>query len=490
MNILKKKSTYQLVAVFIFFLCLSSLIPLTGDDWTWKSSRGMERFYKFFDNYNGRYISNLLEIGSTRISLFRILLMTFFSTVLIVFISIIIFEKRWMNRLFVVLCLVMVLPLSVFAQTFGWTAGYVNYVTSVVLILLFLLIYRYILRSTEYDLSVALLLMLFLISYSSALFVEHVTLYLLFLSLCVNIYYIYINKLISKPLIISFVGFFLGSITMFSNSAYISIFIGEDDYRTVKSDEGFIERAIDIYIYQMNYHFNVNNVILMAVLLIAILIFFYYMKDKKLIDYILLTPFISNFIIVLINNHSLSEFRRGSDLYLISSITFILGISGLIIFILKNFREQSNYYSIIFYMCSAIFLTLPFLVITPYGGRCAFGSFIFIIIIILEIYKNIGKKLSQNYKGNLLEWNNNKVIFILTFSIMVSYLYPIYYNKMTELDRNQIVINEKSKNEIHLPLLPYPNFHQMPDPKEDVYMTQFYKKLYGVDKDTKFIFDK
>src|SRR5699024_10822162 len=153
--------------------------------------------------------------------------MSFFSTVLIVFISIIIFEKRWMNRLFVVLCLVMVLPLSVFAQTFGWTAGYVNYVTSVVLILLFLLIYRYILRSTEYDLSVALLLMLFLISYSSALFVEHVTLYLLFLSLCVNIYYIYINKLISKPLIISFVGFFLGSITMFSNSAYISIFIGE-----------------------------------------------------------------------------------------------------------------------------------------------------------------------------------------------------------------------------------------------------------------------
>src|SRR5699024_10453403 len=180
--------------------------------------------------------------------------------------------------------------------------------------------------------------------------VEHVTLYLLFLSLCVNIYYIYINKLISKPLIISFVGFFLGSITMFSNSAYISIFIGEDDYRTVKSDEGFIERAIDIYIYQMNYHFNVNNVILMAVLLIAILIFFYYMEDKKLIDYILLTPFISNFIIVLINNHSLSEFRRGSDLYLISSITFILGISGLIIFILKNFREQSSYYSIIFYM--------------------------------------------------------------------------------------------------------------------------------------------
>lgn len=65
------------------------------------------------------------------------------------------------------------------------------------------------------------------------------------------------------------------------------------------------------------------------------------------------------------------------------------------------------------------------------------------------------------------------IIIVLTISI----LYPLYENKKVELERNSIVsqINHTTKT-ITLPKLPYPEFHQMPDPEEKVHMTKFLQK--------------
>src|SRR5699024_8010671 len=77
------------------------------------------------------------------------------------------------------------------------------------------------------------------------------------------------------------------------------------------------------------------------------------------------------------------------------------------------------------------------------------------------------------------------IIIVLSFSI----LYPLYENKKVELERNSLVsqINHTMET-ITLPKLPYPEFHQMPDPEENLHMTKFYKEIYKIDPETKFVF--
>src|SRR5699024_102974 len=126
----------------IVFFIMSLLIPLTGDDWTWKSERGIHRLKNGFDGYNGRYIRNILEILALRFEFFKIFLMTFFSTLLIFFMSKLVFRENANRTSIYVTLFTMIMPITIFQQTFGWVAGYVNYVISIVFILYFILLFK------------------------------------------------------------------------------------------------------------------------------------------------------------------------------------------------------------------------------------------------------------------------------------------------------------------------------------------------------------
>src|SRR5699024_5298201 len=175
------KISYIYLSIFAFFLLLSSLTPLTGDDWTWKSYIGIKRLESFFENYNGRYISNILELIFVRFTFVRILAMAIGSTLLIYYMYKISTIKK--NPIFMLFILVLLMPLSVFKQTLGWTAGYVNYVISVVIMLSFIRLYT---KETLTKLNFLKIIFYFLFSIIAMLVVEHVTLYLLFISFLIN----------------------------------------------------------------------------------------------------------------------------------------------------------------------------------------------------------------------------------------------------------------------------------------------------------------
>ena len=48
----------------IAILCY--LFPYTGDDWAWGSKIGIDRLNNWFENYNGRYVGNLIVLAMTR----------------------------------------------------------------------------------------------------------------------------------------------------------------------------------------------------------------------------------------------------------------------------------------------------------------------------------------------------------------------------------------------------------------------------------------
>lgn len=478
-------SRYIIISlVMLFFFILSILIPLTGDDWTWKSTRGIARLNNFFDNYNGRYLSNILEIVSVRSTLFRVFLMTTFSTLLIYLISKISYRENNISKLLTPTILVLLLPISVFSQTFGWTAGYVNYVISVVSILFFLLIYRNEFNSELKGTSFFVLKLfgIAILAICSMLFVEHVSLYLLAIGFTLNLFWFYKYKKINILYLVSFVGFVIGAIIMFSNRAYFSVVEGSDSYRTIKGELSTFERAIDIFIYQMNYHFNIQNLVILIIILICLIAVMIIRNKTNIINLVLLSPLLLDIIIVYSNHASLSSYRRGSILYEFTAWLFLLSIVTTVIFIILNIHSYKNSHLIFFYIASSLFLTLPFLVITPYGGRCAFASLIFIVLIIIEFFEYIKSHIN-------LSINKSYCVKALLFVfVSISILFPIYFNKMTEIERDNLVKENNQAKNIILPLIPYPEYHQMPDPKESVYMTQFYKELFDVDDGTEFIF--
>ena len=60
-----KKHKYVVIC-FILLLLLCFLFPYSHDDWAWGSQIGIDRLNSFFNNYKGRYASNLLVIILTR----------------------------------------------------------------------------------------------------------------------------------------------------------------------------------------------------------------------------------------------------------------------------------------------------------------------------------------------------------------------------------------------------------------------------------------
>ena len=45
---MKVLKNYQSVFIILFFLLLSAITPLSGDDWTWRTHVGMDRLKSFF----------------------------------------------------------------------------------------------------------------------------------------------------------------------------------------------------------------------------------------------------------------------------------------------------------------------------------------------------------------------------------------------------------------------------------------------------------
>lgn len=469
-----------IILIGVFFFIMSILIPLTGDDWTWKSERGIQRLKSGFSGYNGRYISNLLEILAVRFELFKILLMTFFSTLLVFFMSKLVFRENSKNSSIYVLVMVILMPITIFQQTFGWVAGYVNYVISIVFVLYFILLFRYIFENNiklkSWQKYINSLLAIF-----SMLFVEHVSLYLLFIGFVFNILLYIKYKTYNIDYGFVLLGFFIGFIIMFSNKAYLAIFTGEDTYRTIGSDESLITKMFNIYVYQMNFHFYINNILIITMIFTICLVTTIIKRKINAINTLLLLLLGLGPLFLFINQENLLDFRKGSDIYLLSSLIFFLFLTAFIIFLIYNFKNSSIFYKILFYLISSFILSAPFLIITPYGGRTAMGSFIFIILLLLNLMKYLLNNNSFNHHM-IMKFG---IIIVLTISI----LYPLYENKKVELERNSIVsqINHTTKT-ITLPKLPYPEFHQMPDPEEKVHMTKFYKRIYNINPKTEFVF--
>ena len=77
MNFLKQQKQYVIIILIAaFYFVFASVIPLAQDDWEWYVTGFDQWFNRHFEDLNGRYIGNILEIIVVRNLLLRMVVYT------------------------------------------------------------------------------------------------------------------------------------------------------------------------------------------------------------------------------------------------------------------------------------------------------------------------------------------------------------------------------------------------------------------------------
>ena len=474
-----------LILTFFMFVLLCCLFPYSGDDWAWGTQIGIDRLANWFDNYNGRYAGNLLVLLLTRSKVLRVVVESVAFLLMVKYIYKVTDTKN-KTYILITILLLLLMPVSILRQTVTWASGFANYVLPILLIL-FIIFKNIQLLNNKQDFNeknIFKLIIYFIVSFIGSLFIENITLYNLFLIIVILLYEKIKFKKFSIANIFYFLGSLLGSIMMFSNSAYLSIFNSDDTYRTIAKDNIIIS-SIKTFIKTLTNYIFTNNIIVGILLSLCIIILILKYKNKVenkkliskkelLLNLSLLFTVLYLFNIIYVNMPSNSYLFTGKVKYVFNCGISLMMVFSLVTVTIICINNKFKSRKILFYIFSIIIFNLPLLIITPIGPRLFLTTYIFYILIIIEILDYIYKN-KINCVVDLL-----KIVVIIAFSYLLIIYYSIY---KVDTIQTKYIEQEKSSLVIYLPKLPYHNYVHCTNISTGVFGER-YKLFHNIDQET------
>lgn len=481
MNKVKK---WQWGLLFVVLCALCFLYPYTGDDWAWGSSIGIERLNTWFDNYSGRYFGNLIVLALTRSNILKTIVMSACIT-LIVWMITKTNEGKWQMATLVTI-LIFTAPKAVIRQSIVWTAGFSNYTTSIVLILLYGLFVRNLFIEDGKKHSNVWAIPMLILGFLTTLIVEHVTI----LAVIMAVYIIAFNFIKNRKIELSHVAYFVGTIagtaTMFSNSVYSSIGSGSDGYRTVGASEGgTVERIITNYFDVIGKEMLFDNIVLCVVMAIVVLIAFIQHHDKlesnmaKIVSCISLTLVMGTLvygIVTRVDTEWIYNWKYGK--YLDGVFNVIFWIS-LFVLVLSLFKDKYVKYRLSFILGCIACVSGPLLMVTPIGPRCFFATFVLTIWFIAEVCNLVN--INEDIYGILTKMEIAALVIVMGMQFAV--YAPVYKADRARLDKVRKAESE-GKSEVTIQRLPYEGYIHAPSPSEEIWEYR-YKLFYNISQDLK-----
>ncbi|MBQ8227926.1 MAG: hypothetical protein IJZ88_02830 [Clostridia bacterium] len=478
-----KKIKYPICFLVLIFLCL--LFPYSGDDWAWGSDIGIERLENWFDNYNGRYVGNLIVLALTRSNVLKSVVMAFVLTGIVYLIEKII-DKNWAFTFAAITLLLM--PSQVFSQAVVWTSGFSNYSVSIFFTLIFI---YYFLKKNPNDikgimnvLHMAIFLVLGVIC---TLIVEHLTIYSILLGAFALIFGFVKYRKMFLPYMGYFVGCIIGTIYMFSNTAYVSISNESDGYRTMAgSFMSLIKTAVINYGTEIYDGFFMSNVVLnIAFAFIGVLIYSdmkICLKNKTLVlcktclVIIVLYAVLSiiHFLISVLNiNIMLIKVLEGG-------FTIVAGVALIAFLLIVSFTHK-KVFIFSFYVLSILCLLAPLFVVTPVGGRCFMATYVLFIILLGEMIKLLSvKKKEALCQRKVVPGCKAVTAGCLAFFFM--FFGTIYKADRERLENVKCKV-EKGEKTIMIDELPFSSYIWCGNPIEGTIWAERYKMFYGLPDD-------
>jgi hypothetical protein len=302
----------------------------------------------------------------------------------------------------------MLLPRTVFAQTLGWNAGFINYVFSALFTLAILaLAVRELLSHDKWHprFEAGLAALLFLTAALFSWLSEPMTLLNLLSIIAFITYGLLSHHHVRAHWWAALLGALTGAALMFINGGYHKTAAGADTYRQMNlSLHAMLTNARSVFsvaIGQFELLF-----VLFAVLAILLTVghWSHWQPWQKVAGVLAALDFTVFSGLNPLIQHPESFTGALKYLYLLMNVSVIVALLLLILAVAP--LDLSAYY----YLLAAIFLLLPYLVVQPFGPRCVFVSQLLLILLLLH--------LTTNYLALSLRVSSVLPISLISFAVL------------------------------------------------------------------------
>lgn len=489
-----------------FFIWIAAQIPYTHDDWDWGIDLGMQHFLTA--DINSRYTGNLFEIILTRSVILKNIIMGTIMFLIPTTGAVFAVGKRkrgepiYLETVLFFVCAIIILSASsdLWRQTFGWAAGFSNYIVSVFFIELYLIFCSSLFdRNFDRHCGIIKAVLLFIFCTALQLFLENLTIYLLFCALVFLIADWIKNKKPSLRFISMFLGTAVGFIIMFSSNIYGTLFSTGKAYDGYRALSFKMSDGIPAVIYKLsklfcfNFASNIwcNNTIIS--LIVFFVLFLFLVKNRGRISTFwfgfLTAPHVCVFILLFINSMNYLHF---SSLHIthyfeagLNTLMFLLGAAEVIILTRNNKRLLFKF---LWLWISPVLVLLPLSAVESYdyGSRNFTTSNTFLVLFILTLLTEILKDFT---KSNLKIIIADLLVVLAILSVHYVYIYrSIGSDNAQHLNLIQDAV-ETGKTEITIPKFSHDEYLWEANPNSP-WRYEYYKTFFGIPENVTVIFSK
>lgn len=491
MNSIKKHWKLILyILIGALFLYIAYNVPYCHDEWEWGTAHRWELFKNGFKDYNGRYLGNILALIITKSVWAKTAVMTIGALCVIKAVDVGI--KRTAERcgtahaepflLTFAAFLLIALPQTLFRQSYGWSAAFVNFVPPVFLFLIFFNWSEQVYVADEINYSKMQLLAAAPIAIATQLFSEHITVFTVLYALWITLFAAVKFKKLHAVHITYLVSSVIGAAIMFSNGAYGNAADNTDGYKHISfTVSGIIEQFCN----NISDHLFLNNRLL-NIALAGILIALIAIKKKKGIAHALLTVVLAGYSVfgLWYKTHPDWVFVNNADLNNKIKTAFALLFALCVFISLCIITDKREKYPIMILYLSSFAVAAPLLVANPIGARCFYISYVFEVLTVIKLLTVLLSELSVKELFY-------PQIFVIAATVIVALSLVRTFSYVGRADRVRADIIEREVSsgatEITLPKLPYYQYYWITVPPTDSW-EEWFKEFYGIPKnvDVKF----
>ncbi|MCO4363784.1 DUF6056 family protein [Staphylococcus agnetis] len=473
--------------IFVFYLVLSILIPLTHDDFQWASSYGMEMLSSHYETLNGRYLGNTLEVFATRINVFRYITYTIFSIIILFVIlksaDFIMGKSEQSNKhILIIFMLTLLVPHTIFSQTNGWFAGFYNYVPATIAALVVLHFCVKLVSNGKLAWWEMILMMVTVLT--GQWFMENMTLFnIAIILIAVVMYYLKYRKHL-KQLLIALVSAIIGAVIMFTNPQYVKIFGGESDYQRVSNEnQGLFSRIFKALLTQFPEQIIYQCMLILIIIATLIGIILYRSTLPQLLKGLLITGLLIAPLYMILMRVPLElklKLQNTSVAFLDFSVAILFYAMLIVSLYYATLPTRLKAYVIMLLLTIPI-MVAPLLIVQPIGPRNFYSVFIIYVMVAFILLRFI------NFKGQTYQW----MIQLLTVTFASAYIIMFLIISISDHLRLAAIHRAAAENPklttYHMKRLPFEDYMQRSSPKTD-FRQSIYKAHYDIPQRIKIIF--